>query len=760
MSMSFSRRWCGPALGLALAVLACSFAAAGDAPPALQTEPYPIDDLLPCGDAGSWAKLIATIVAPETWQQAGGRGSILAIPPAAPHTLLVEQSRGVHRRIAELLQRVRRPIREAAAGRVEVVCGHIGLTAGEAKIIRALQSPTQLEFVETPLKDVLDYLKDYHRIEIRLDYPALEKAKLHGDELVTKILKGTSLAAGLRLMLRALTPLCPVVGDDALTITTREAAKDRPSVRMYSVEDIVEAREVAGNQELQPDGLVRAITSTVAPESWHGAGGNGTIGAITRGPARSLVAYQTEEVHAEIADLLARLRRLARKEPLHSPAERKLAEALDSPTVIEFTETPLQDVVDYLKDVHHVEIQVDVQTLEAAQIGSDTLITANEKEMKLRSALRLLLPSELTYIIRDEVVVITTLADADSDRNRVTRIYPLADLLAGAAAGANAASAEQIVKVITAGIAPERWRGAGGKGYIAPYLDGRGKCLIVSQSWTVHEQVADLLAVLRLIGATAAPAGETGGAPPAEVAAPLGAQDSFRAALAAPTSADVKNAPLIDAVEFLVGRHQAKVRVERGELRRQGISVYSPISGTWNAVPLRSVLSEMLGNAKLGFIVCGDVLLITTPEEGRRPYTVVYPLDEQAAERIAGLGHAADAGRVIEHAAAAILPKTWQSAGGEGTIAALPRGTAVALVVTQTGEVHQRLADLLHHPGICVGASLPGSLGELLAQPPAASPPNRRVPAGAGQKPAEKPRAGRVEAPPARPAKPEEDPFG
>ena len=41
---------------------------------------------------------------------------------------------------------------------------------------RPSKQPTQIEFVETPLKDVVDYLKDLHHIEIQLDSAALKEA--------------------------------------------------------------------------------------------------------------------------------------------------------------------------------------------------------------------------------------------------------------------------------------------------------------------------------------------------------------------------------------------------------------------------------------------------------------------------------------------------------------------------------------------------------------------------------------------------------
>ena len=50
------------------------------------------------------------------------------------------------------------------------------------------------------------------------------------------------------------------------------------------------------------------------------------------------------------------------------PAERKIREALNQPTQIEFVETPLKDVIDYLKDLHHIEIQLDTSALKEAGV--------------------------------------------------------------------------------------------------------------------------------------------------------------------------------------------------------------------------------------------------------------------------------------------------------------------------------------------------------------------------------------------------------
>jgi hypothetical protein len=112
----------------------------------------------------------------------------------------------------------------------------------------------------------------------------------------------------------------------------------------------------------------------------------------------------------------------------NNPAEVKIIRALDDPTELEFIETPLQDVIEFLKTRHNIEIQLDKKALEEAAIATDTPITRNLKGVTLRSALRLMLREfDLTYVIRDEVLQITTRTAADT--LLTTKVYPVADLV-------------------------------------------------------------------------------------------------------------------------------------------------------------------------------------------------------------------------------------------------------------------------------------------------------------------------------------------
>ena len=94
-----------------------------------------------------------------------------------------------------------------------------------ARIEAALASPTEVCFVEAPLTEVLDYLKNHHQIEIQIDSKALEDAGVGTDVPVTIDLKGISLRSALNLMLRKLN-LTWLIEDEVLLITIPEEAEN------------------------------------------------------------------------------------------------------------------------------------------------------------------------------------------------------------------------------------------------------------------------------------------------------------------------------------------------------------------------------------------------------------------------------------------------------------------------------------------------------------------------------------------------------
>ena len=212
----------------------------------------------------------------------------------------------------------------------------------QAQLIEILKQPTTIEFVETPLKDVVDYLKDlHHPLSLRIDRGGLRKAGKDAEIALTACLRGLSLQSALRLLLRQV-GLMHVLHGNVVLITTED-----------------EGRRLLKEDAVDPAKLVSA----------------------------------------------------------NEVAMKKLVEALRKPIDAEFVETPLRDVVEYLKDycrVKHscsVEIQLDVRALDAAGAPYDAPCTWRFQGASLESVLKQVLGKlNLKYAVQDEVILIT--ADA------------------------------------------------------------------------------------------------------------------------------------------------------------------------------------------------------------------------------------------------------------------------------------------------------------------------------------------------------------
>ncbi len=270
-----------------------------------------------------------------------------------PRPSSAQQTQAVHEEIAGLLIALRE-VKAAAGGpdaRRPVDVPKRG--PAEEKIEQALNSPTKLEFVDTPLTDVIDYLKDLHKIEIQIDKKAMDEAGVGADSQVTKNAKGITLKAGLRLMLPEL-GLTYVIQDGVLLFTTKEAAESMLATRIYPLTGVVVThRDEKGKDVADVDALIDVIHCTVYPTTWDEVGGPGSLAQhLSVGSVPVLVVSQTQAVHEEIAALLDRLyeakQAAAGKDkdsPLHvfkpTPAEEKILAALDATMNVTFSERPL-----------------------------------------------------------------------------------------------------------------------------------------------------------------------------------------------------------------------------------------------------------------------------------------------------------------------------------------------------------------------------------------------------------------------------------
>lgn len=197
-----------------------------------------------------------------------------------------------------------------------------------------------------------------------------------------------------------------------------------------------------------------------------------------------------------------------------SAAEARLLETLEQPlqTTLHFDKTPLDAALQYIADTHGVSIVLDRPKLELETAGSTAPVTATLQGLKLRSALAALLrPLDATYVVRDEVIYITS---RDSDKATVARVYYVGDLVdtrkamrtpdpnallgwpkPAALLDPGAPDYDTLMDLIKELVAPESWPGTGPSSAMRPIPSS--DCLVIEQTEEGHRQICDLLGRLR-----------------------------------------------------------------------------------------------------------------------------------------------------------------------------------------------------------------------------------------------------------------------
>ena len=299
-----------------------------------------------------------------------------------------------------------------AAAVVELTPGRADRPVGPAEppgeIEKALDSKIELDFAETPLEEAAAFLSQQSKLKVALDKPALDQVDHNATTPVTFKVSGIPLRSALTLLLRELDLVWTVQGK-TLEITTHDSLALRLTPRVYAVSDLTS----------NSAGLADLIKSLLEPTSWDMAGGPGSVVADRAQGKESLVVSQTEPVHRQVAAFLAVLRTVARqpanKLPVavsdegwwrQTPETDAVRKALEQKLTREFKETPLRDVLQFLREKTQVPVFLD--RLGAHQFGVpvDTTLTATHKDGALQDVLATALENVgLTYTVTDDALL-------------------------------------------------------------------------------------------------------------------------------------------------------------------------------------------------------------------------------------------------------------------------------------------------------------------------------------------------------------------
>ncbi len=210
----------------------------------------------------------------------------------------------------------------------------------------------------------------------------------------------------------------------------------------------------------------------------------------------------------------------SRTQPKQLESEKAIEKQLTTKITLQFTETPLREVMKHLATKTGMNIVVDNLGLAEEGLKPDHPLSIDLEDVKLSTALKVMLEQhQLAYEIQEEVLKITS---KNRIENAVLQVvtYHVADLvipvpqrvtldLRGKAerpeqkpsaeelnkTATNIADADSLIQLIQSTIHPDSWSERGGSGAIRFYETTLS--LVVRQPPKVHEQLRDLLEQLR-----------------------------------------------------------------------------------------------------------------------------------------------------------------------------------------------------------------------------------------------------------------------
>ncbi len=208
----------------------------------LQTAHYTVTDLTR-GDskaANELAGLIQRFVAPQSWQAAGGEGTM----EAAPDTLKITQTGSVHHQIVVFCEKLR--VARGLPTRSHLDPRQFSLQTRIARATPILGHVASINIgAATPLADILEQLKHPAGTEFLIDRPALAAAGI--SENVPTKLRSENLPQGvvLRQLLGPLGLAWRAIDADTLQITTQKAVAARLEIEFYPLAKRLAAQPAA-----------------------------------------------------------------------------------------------------------------------------------------------------------------------------------------------------------------------------------------------------------------------------------------------------------------------------------------------------------------------------------------------------------------------------------------------------------------------------------------------------------------------------------
>lgn len=366
-------------------------------------------------------------------------------------------------------------------------------------------------------------------------------------------------------------------------------------------------------------------------------------------------------------------------------------EVLDRPSPVQFLDTPLQDALMHLSQLHEVPIIIDQAGLENFGITTDMPIRLNSEslprayfEARQKAAdekkplpalppdadevpLRLVLdwicgPLNLAWYMDSGLLHVTT-KDLELER-LIPRSYDIGGLLKS---GISSEALHHLLWSLDAW-----WEDMDGHGGTTAVF---GNVLTVRQTWRVHRTIAELLAAL-----------SSGRKTPVRYLTDHDRHTRLLNQFQRKVTVNFVDTPLSDCIQFFAESLEIRIYIDASNLDDAGIASDEPVNLVLADMPLRKVVEAAFDPLALTLVVIDGRLTLTTRDiSDETLHTVLYDISDVFV------------GEEVEKFVVAIQDTTsgmWEDIDGVGGQAG-PLTDSGRFLVHQTDAVHSEIQEMI-----------------------------------------------------------------
>jgi hypothetical protein len=258
----------------------------------LRSWDHSVSDLAVTPAAGDeLLSFVMQFVAPESWQPAGGRGTL----KLEDGKLTMAQTEAVYQRVVFFLEKLRAARNKPRQTQIDPESLALGTRLSRARSM--LSRPLTANFrAGAPLARVLAYLEESGQCNLLADWPALAARDISSQSPVVLSIEKRTLGEALGELAKPLGLALRALDAETIELSTPKALAGKLEVEFYPV-----AAQATSGRDLAE--LLGRVRNGLPAGAWREGGGAGVV--QYDGPSQCLIVLQTQAAHAAIERLLA-----------------------------------------------------------------------------------------------------------------------------------------------------------------------------------------------------------------------------------------------------------------------------------------------------------------------------------------------------------------------------------------------------------------------------------------------------------------------